>query len=216
MSGIVPSQAPPPQDRSEETRRKILTAARGLVVEHGYEAVSVNEVLVRAGVSRGGLYHHFRGRTELMAGVLESLEIEVVGNLEVVISGSPDAFSALERGLDWYLDECMTSVELQRIGLIEGRKALGWETWREVISPHGLRLLGGALSAAMSEGTMRSADPEALALLLLAALHEATAIILTAPDRPDARLRAGHSLEAILKGLRQTTSDQGHGGSTAA
>ncbi|HEX4436281.1 MAG TPA: TetR/AcrR family transcriptional regulator [Solirubrobacteraceae bacterium] len=204
MSEPVPERAVGQQDRSEETRRRIVTAARELVVERGYEAVSVKEVLERAGVSRGGLYHHFRGRTELMAGVLESLELEILAKLEALIAGTPDAFTALEWAAAWYLDECMTSVELQRIGLIEGRKALGWETWREVISPHGLRLLGGALAAAMNEGTMRPADPEALALLLLAALHEATAIILTAPDRQDARVRAGASLGALLEGLRRT------------
>jgi AcrR family transcriptional regulator len=180
-------------------------AARELVVERGYEAVSVNEVLEQAGVSRGGLYHHFRGRTELMAGVLESLELEVVARLEAVLSGAPDPFSALEWGAAWYLEECMTSVELQRIGLIEGRKALGWELWREIISPHGLRLLSEALSAAMQEGTMQPSDPEAMALLLLAALHEATAIILTAPDRQDAHRRAGQSLGALLEGLRRRT-----------
>jgi AcrR family transcriptional regulator len=204
MSRSVPERAAGQQDRSEETRRRIVTAARELVVERGYEAVSVKEVSERAGVSRGGLYHHFGGRTELMAGVLESLELEILAKLEALIAGAPDAFTALEWAAAWYLDECMTSVELQRIGLIEGRKALGWETWREVISPHGLRLLGGALAAAMHEGTMRPADPEALALLLLAALHEATAIILTAPDRQDARGRAGASLGALLEGLRRT------------
>lgn len=202
MSGSVPERAVAQQDRSDETRRKILTAAREMVVEQGYDAVSVNGVLERAAVSRGGLYHHFRGRKELMAAVLESLELEVLVKLEEVLFGAPDAFTALERGLDWYLDESMTSVELQRIGLIEGRKALGWETWREVISPHGLRLLGGALSVAMHEGTMQPVDPDALALLLLAALHEATAIILTASDRQEARLRAGQSLKALLEGLR--------------
>jgi AcrR family transcriptional regulator len=203
MSGSVPERGVGQQDRSEETRRKIVSAARELVVERGYEAVSVKEVLERAGVSRGGLYHHFGGRTELMAGVLESLELEILAKLEALIANAPDAFTALEWAAAWYLDECMTSVELQRIGLIEGRKALGWETWREVISPHGLRLLGGALAAAMHEGTMRPADPEALALLLLAALHEATAIILTAPDRQDARRRAGESLGTLLEGLRR-------------
>src|SRR5271165_6020569 len=96
------------------------------------------DVLDRAGVSRGGLYHHFRGKDQLMAAVLEAVERDVIVRLAAAVSEQPDPFSALRTGTQWYLDECMRSKELQRVGLLEGRKALGWEVWRETVTPYGL------------------------------------------------------------------------------
>jgi AcrR family transcriptional regulator len=186
----------------EETRARIVRAARELVVEHGYDGVSTAEVLRRAEVSRGGLYHHFAGKAELLVAVLEDLEVEVLAEIADVLMAAPDAMTGLEIAMDWYLDECMRSTELQRIGLIEGRNALGWEAWRKVVAPHGLGLLSLALRTAMEEGTVRPLDADALGLLLLAALHEACAVILSADDRDRERERTGEALKALLEGVR--------------
>jgi AcrR family transcriptional regulator len=194
--------AGPPGDRGTATRRRIIEAATELVVERGYDGMSTADVLERAGVSRGGLYHHFSGKGELLAAVLETLEFEVLAKLASVAGEAPDAFSGLRRAMDWYLDECMTSPVLQRVGLLEGRRALGWEEWRRVISPLGLAFLSGALSMAIEEGSMQRGDPDALALLLVAALHEATAVILSAEDPAAERQRTGQALGLLLEGLR--------------
>jgi AcrR family transcriptional regulator len=190
------------QERSAATRRRIVGVARELVAEQGYAGLSTSEVMRRAGVSRGGLYHHFAGKDELLGAVLEALELDVVAQLAEVVGGAPDQLAALETGIQWYLDECLRSTELQRVGLMEGRKALGWEAWREIIAPHGLGMLSAALALAMEEGLIQRADADALAHLLLAALHEATALILSAPDRLAERERTGATMAMLLNGLR--------------
>src|SRR5271166_5384302 len=115
----------PTSERAQATRERIIQAARELVIEHGYDAVSTGQVLQLAGVSRGGLYHHFSGKQELMAAVLEAVESDFAERLAAAVADAPDPFTALETGVQWYLDECLRSKELQRIGLYEGRKALG-------------------------------------------------------------------------------------------
>lgn len=47
------------QTRSEETRARILQAALTLFARLGYEAASVEDICVEAGVSKGAFYHHF-------------------------------------------------------------------------------------------------------------------------------------------------------------
>jgi AcrR family transcriptional regulator len=190
------------QGPSEGTRERIVQVARELVIERGYAGLSTAEVLRRAGVSRGGLYHHFSGKAELLAAILEALELDVVAQLAEVVADAPDQLTALQTGIQWYLDECIRSTELQRIGLVEGRKALGWEAWREVISPHGLSMLSAALAAAMHDGEIATADPDVLAHLILAALHESTALILSAADQSAERQRAGLAMAVLIDGLR--------------
>lgn len=185
----------------ESTRRRIVQAARELIVERGYAELSTAEVLERAGVSRGGLYHHFAGKQELIAAVLEAVEQDFVVRLAGVVVDAPDPLSALRLGAQWYLDECVNSREMQRVGLVEGRKALGWEAWRKTIDPYGVSMLAATLEAAMEEGRLVRAAPRQLAYLLVAALHEAAALILAAEDREAERVRAGETIEALIGGL---------------
>ena len=54
-------------------RQRILAAAVELFAEHGYDGTSVAQVIGRAGVAKGGFYHHFASK--------EALLYEVYGDL---------------------------------------------------------------------------------------------------------------------------------------
>jgi AcrR family transcriptional regulator len=199
----MPGKKDPSSDHAEATRERILQAARELVIEHGYAAVSTDQVQRRAGVSRGGLYHHFSGKDALMAAVLEAVERDFALRLAAAVADAPDPFTALSTGVQWYLDECMRSKELQRIGLHEGRKALGWAAWREAIAQYGLAMLAAGLDAAMQAGQLQHADTNALAHMILALLHEAATLIVTAADPQAERARTGAAVSTIIDGLRR-------------
>jgi len=47
------------QQRSEETRGKIIQAALACFSRAGYDATGVAEICTTAGVSKGAFYHHF-------------------------------------------------------------------------------------------------------------------------------------------------------------
>jgi len=59
-----------PQRRKLETRRRILDAAYRVFVRSGYGAASVDEIIAEADVSKGALYHHFRGKDEMFREIL--------------------------------------------------------------------------------------------------------------------------------------------------
>ena len=54
-------------ERSSETKNRILEATLACLAEEGYAATSTNDVVKRAGVSRGALMHHFASKSELVA-----------------------------------------------------------------------------------------------------------------------------------------------------
>jgi AcrR family transcriptional regulator len=56
----------PQQDRSRETRRKLLDAAIATLSEHGAAATTVSSVATRAGMSRGAAQRHFHTRDILI------------------------------------------------------------------------------------------------------------------------------------------------------
>jgi AcrR family transcriptional regulator len=48
--------------KKEDKKKRIdsiLSAAVDVFIEKGYEGASMNEIAARAGISKGGLYHHF-------------------------------------------------------------------------------------------------------------------------------------------------------------
>lgn len=54
-------------ERSAETKERILEATLACLSEKGYAATSTNDVVKRAGVSRGALMHHFSSKSDLVA-----------------------------------------------------------------------------------------------------------------------------------------------------
>jgi AcrR family transcriptional regulator len=59
------------EERSAETRRRLLDATIECLHELGYAGTSTPEIARRAGVSRGAQLHHFRRKEELVVSALE-------------------------------------------------------------------------------------------------------------------------------------------------
>jgi AcrR family transcriptional regulator len=61
------------EERSAETRARLLDATIECLVELGYAGTTTTEVARRAGVSRGAQLHHFRTKEELVLAAVEHL-----------------------------------------------------------------------------------------------------------------------------------------------
>jgi len=59
------------QQRSEESRAHILSAAQKKFVSSGYDAASVNEICAEAGMSKGAFYHHFPSKQAVFLALFE-------------------------------------------------------------------------------------------------------------------------------------------------
>ncbi|UFR03534.1 TetR/AcrR family transcriptional regulator [Streptomyces sp. Go40/10] len=60
------------QERGIRSRRSILEAAAVVFGERGYDAASTNEILARAGLTRGALYHHFPSKEAIAAALAQA------------------------------------------------------------------------------------------------------------------------------------------------
>ena len=67
-----PSQAPAPRtERAERTRQRILDSAGHCFAASGYAKTTVEEIALQAAVSKALVYHHFRGKEQILEAVLE-------------------------------------------------------------------------------------------------------------------------------------------------
>ena len=59
------------QQRSEETRARIMEAAIKLFSIRGYNKASVDDICKEAGISKGAFYHHFKSKQALFLALLD-------------------------------------------------------------------------------------------------------------------------------------------------
>jgi TetR/AcrR family transcriptional regulator, transcriptional repressor for nem operon len=60
-------------EHKENTRRRIVQSARRLFNRHGFNGVSIDEIMAEAGLTRGGFYNHFGTKEELYAEVVQQV-----------------------------------------------------------------------------------------------------------------------------------------------
>ena len=57
--------------KKQPTREKLLNITFDEVYIHGYTATSVDTILKKAGIPKGSMYHHFKGKKELVLAMVE-------------------------------------------------------------------------------------------------------------------------------------------------
>jgi AcrR family transcriptional regulator len=187
--------------QSEATRAKLLRTGRDLFTRRGYNDVSTEEIVKRAGVTRGALYHHFRDKRDLFAAVVEQLEQEVVERVAATALAEGDPWEQQSAAIGAYLDVCLEPA-VQRIVLTDAPSVLGLAAWREIEAKYGLALVQAGLQRLIEAGYLEAQPVEPLAHLVLGALTEGGLLIGRSDDRQAARREVGEGVDRILKGLR--------------
>ena len=188
-------------EQSDATRSALLVAARRLFTEHGYAATSTNEIVERAGVTRGALYHHFPAKYDLFRAVFEQLEAELVDQVARAALAGSDALEQLRLGCRAFLDICLDPA-VQRIVIVEGPAVLGWETWHEIEERYGHGLVVAGVSAAVDAGLVERQPVEPLANVLFGALAQAGMVVARADDPGAVREDMETAMDRLLDGLR--------------
>ena len=57
--------------KKQPTREKLLDITFDEVYIHGYTATSVDTILKKAGIAKGSMYHHFKGKKELVLAMVQ-------------------------------------------------------------------------------------------------------------------------------------------------
>jgi AcrR family transcriptional regulator len=187
-------------ERSEATRAALLTAARDLFGERGYAATGREEIVERAGVTRGALQHHFLGKEGLFRAVLEQVEAEFTEQVARAAAGADDPLDAIRRGCRAYL-EVASDPAVQRIVIVDGPAVLDRPQLRALQARYGLGLTTAGLAAAMDAGAITPQPVEPLAHVLLAALHEAALLVAESTDPVTTRAEVGTVVEHMIDRL---------------
>lgn len=91
MKSIAPKKQP------EIVRRKLLECCAQLLIEHGVAGLPLHAVAQAAGVTKGGLLHHFPSKRHLIEAVYEDLLKVLDAEIDYAMSQDPIAFGRYTR-----------------------------------------------------------------------------------------------------------------------
>ncbi|HSA51569.1 MAG TPA: helix-turn-helix domain-containing protein [Yinghuangia sp.] len=197
------------QERSGATTAELLAAARELFATDGYAATSLDAVCLRAGVSKGALYHHFRNKEALFHAVYTAEEARIAEAVAAAYLAvqARDRWEAVYEGCKAYLVMCLDP-GVQRITLLDAPGALGVEAVDEVIVLCVKQMRAG-VKRAIEAGCIAPRPVEPLARLLFGGLSEAAKTIGRAADPQRATQEALDELRRVFDALAASAPTDG-------
>jgi AcrR family transcriptional regulator len=200
-------------EQAEATRAAILAVARELFAEMGYANAGTEEVVKRARITRGALYHHFRDKEALFSGVYEIVLSDLYTSIEKAARRGRGVWESFRLGRDAFLDSC-TDRSVCRIILLDAPSVLGWTRMYEIQNKMGTvfpekALIRSTIQEAMEAGEIERQPAEPLAAILQGAFDAAALEIAHAQNRAKTRREVGAALNWLIERLRTRESTPG-------
>lgn len=188
------------QEQAQTSRALLVECARSCFVEFGYEETTVAEVLRRAKMARGALYHYFPGgKQDLFAEVVSVVDAPYHAELfELLNLTSP--VDRLRAGLGTFLRRC-AQPEYARIVVLDA-DAIGRRDWR---CGDEFEMIRKELRAGLRSGEFRAISVDLTAAALFGATRRAGEFVATSEAADDAAVEAVTSINALIDGIVATT-----------
>ncbi len=153
----------------EETVEKILTAARRLFLEKGYEHTTIQDIVDQLdGLTKGAIYHHFKSKEEILAALKDDMysEADVFHDVaqQTELNGLEKLQFALARNQEYQATPENADLSRQFIPLLENPHILANTIRgnRDSLSPRFLAVI----QEGQRDGSIRTDYAEELAELL--------------------------------------------------
>jgi AcrR family transcriptional regulator len=178
-----------PRMAPEKRREQLIDAALSVIVEQGYEGVSIESVARMAGVTRPVIYDHFSNLGRLLEALIEREEAYALAQLDDVVPPTPqsagDPPAMFAAGVRRFLDAVASRPDTWRIILLppEGTPAIV----REHVETNRARLLARLTEfvalAVKRSGIRADLDIEICGRAILRLSEEAGRMVLIDPER---------------------------------
>lgn len=152
------------------TKERILASAESLVIDQGFAATSVDQVIAASGTSKGAFFHHFDSKQALARDLVSRYAAADVGQLEAAIAHaeevSPDPATRLDAFLGYFVDRADEIMSEQSsclyIAVLTEQQLVQDETLapiRQAVLAWRSRLSGLILDASKRRSAAASLDP---------------------------------------------------------
>jgi AcrR family transcriptional regulator len=202
------------QERSQETRDRILKAAVKTFAEKGYEASGVAQICTRSKVSKGSFYHHFKSKQslflELLKDWLNGIDVELARTMEAATS-VPEGLVAMAGQMKAVFSAADGSVQLFLEFWQQARRHPA--VWKEFISPYRRyqQYFGKIIERGIKEGSIRPLNSKVAGQALVAlAVGILVQGVLEPKGGPWDKV-ATDAVRLLVSGMRSVNGHRGEG-----
>ena len=187
----------------EETRAKLIEAARKAFASKGYAASSMDDLTAAAGLTRGALYHNFGDKKGLLQAVIDQIDTEMLERTRAASSQAETLWLGFMTEGVAYIEMALEP-EIQRIMLLDGPAVLGDPSqWPNQTSC--LRTTTQMIQQLINDGTVKPVDAEAAARLINGAALNAALWVAAAKDPAAVLPKAVEAFRQLAAGLLKTS-----------
>jgi AcrR family transcriptional regulator len=210
--GTGPGQPTLRDRRRAELRDRIVAAALPMFAEHGFDAVTVEQIAAAAGISLSTLFRHVPGKDDLLVDVVRTGRARIVANFEQRPAAEPASRSlahAISQRTEQFSDETQT-IELWRRAMASAPPRLRHAALLDEDERARLTgLVAARLPGVDSSGRAATAGPPAadeltpgvLVHVMLAAAEYAYQYWLSQPDAQSLHQLTRRALDVAASGL---------------
>jgi AcrR family transcriptional regulator len=193
------------QVRSAATRRKILDAAIDVFNEVGYTAASRGEIIERAGMTKGALYHHFDSMESLASAIIEEGSGKVLGAFATMCESASPALENIIHGV-FVAADLLASDKVARAAAQLTVALAGFNAAAAQVYTNWLAAIAAAARQAIAEGDLRTdLDPDTVSESVVAAMF-GTLLLSKATSSSDPCARLSRTWELLLPSIATDVS----------
>jgi len=189
------------QEYSAATKNALVEVARQRFATQGYAGSSLDEIVAGAQVTKGALYHHFRGKQELFEAAFLDVEAAASARIRAAIETSDDPWERAITGLREFLAVTRTE-DYRRIVIQEGPAVLGYERFREHEERSTFGLVQDVVGSLLAPYDLPASTLQAFTRLFFGAMSATGSAVSTAEDPQQASDDAEGAIVLVLAGIR--------------
>jgi AcrR family transcriptional regulator len=196
------------QQRSEETRNQIVSAAVDVFCRCGYDAASVAEICSLAGVSKGAFYHHFPSKKTLFLAIIQGWLREVDERLNALRDSDVPVSQALlqmTRAIETVFSDASGQLPMFLEFMVQASRDK--TVWEATIAPYQAyqSRFAAMLEQGKTEGSIQETeDAQASAWVLIAFAVGVLLQGVVLPDTADWKTIAGRGMGMLVESMQRS------------
>ena len=189
----------------EQLRRQILSAARELFVNEGYENVSMRKIADKIEYSPTTIYLYFKDKADLLDSVCKETLLNLLNTLELLKRDKSDPVEVLRKSGKAYVEFGLKYPQDYKLTFVvrpQFQKGLGLQEGS--VGERVFDYLRAMVSECIRQERFRQVDVEITGQALWSAVHGVTLLLIDFPDFPwtDKDKLIDTVIQTMIEGLR--------------
>jgi len=190
-------------------RQAILEAAIGVFAQHGFDAATTDDIARAAGLSKGGLYWHFKSKDDILAAILMQLFDQELSVLQGLLAAEGAVAPRLRQLVAQGAADVLQLEQLLPVMLEFYALAARQSDTRQFLQQYYQRyhqLLAELFQQGFARGEFHRGTAEAAAIALIAQLEGLGLLWAIVPELVPLADRSANAVELLLVGLMSAAS----------